>query len=341
MKNNKGFSLVELLAVIAIMGILFGIGLQAYQRYTAKAYDDSMNFLAESSKAAAESYIADYPGETEVDLDTLVRYNYLENNKDPKDKTTPCSGKVRITIEPSDDPDAIDKYSYAVDLCCISGSYRYDEKGTRVKTSICGADGAEDELIETNSANCTAARTRTVTINIYAMNYLGKTCTKNESGVYENCKDAGGNNPCRRYDYHSRKCNCVYNKQNGNKKFCSSSVTASGAEDYEMKIRYFDNAKGTESCSSETSSDINSYVEKVGNTGTSGSDAIELYGYQFFRGQSSNYTNFNPEGTWFHDPITGVTLEDRVQRISKSDGTIDYEQGCRATCVRFTKYLNP
>ena len=55
MKNNKGFSLVELLAVIAIMGILFGIGLQAYQRYTERAYEDSMDILAESSKAAAES----------------------------------------------------------------------------------------------------------------------------------------------------------------------------------------------------------------------------------------------------------------------------------------------
>ena len=37
MKNNKGFSLVELLAVVAIISILFGIGMADYTRYTVKA----------------------------------------------------------------------------------------------------------------------------------------------------------------------------------------------------------------------------------------------------------------------------------------------------------------
>ena len=35
--NNRGFSMVELLASIAILGILSGIGIQAFQRYQTKS----------------------------------------------------------------------------------------------------------------------------------------------------------------------------------------------------------------------------------------------------------------------------------------------------------------
>ena len=345
MKNKKGFSLVELLAVIAILGILFGLGVAAYDRYTTKAYEESMDILAKSSISAAESYLADYPGETEVNLDTLVKYNYLENNKDPRDKTSPCSGTVRITPEVTDDPDAIDNYIYAVDICCISGNYRYDDNGTRVKTSLCGAEFQEEQYIENDSSQCTSAKTKTKKINIYTMNYLGKTCTKNASNEYSNCTDSQGNNPCRRYDYHLRQCVCRYNKTSN--KYCSSAISATGADDHKMKIRYYDNSNGQSSCASEEPSSFNSYVEKVCTYGTyenyglaDNPNIMGFHGYQFFKEKSVGYSNFNPEGTWFHDPISGITLEDRVQRIDQSDGSIDYEQGCRSTCIRFTEYLS-
>ena len=45
MKNRNGFSLVELLAVVAIMAILFGIGVTAYTRYMQKARNDAYNAM--------------------------------------------------------------------------------------------------------------------------------------------------------------------------------------------------------------------------------------------------------------------------------------------------------
>ena len=54
MKNNKGFTLIELMIVVAIIGILAAIALPAYQTYTNKAKFSEVVSLIQGHKTAIE-----------------------------------------------------------------------------------------------------------------------------------------------------------------------------------------------------------------------------------------------------------------------------------------------
>ncbi len=95
MKNNKGFSMVELLAVVVIMGVLAAISIGAYSRYKEIAAADAYNTMSKSASQAAESYFLQNPADTEVTLDVLMKENFLASAKDPKNAGHICTGGVQ------------------------------------------------------------------------------------------------------------------------------------------------------------------------------------------------------------------------------------------------------
>lgn len=56
---QKGFTLIELMIVIAIVGILAAVALPAYQGYTARAQMSEALTLAEGQKSAVVEYYSD------------------------------------------------------------------------------------------------------------------------------------------------------------------------------------------------------------------------------------------------------------------------------------------
>ena len=56
---QKGFTLIELMIVVAIIGILAAIALPAYQDYTARAQVSEALVLADGQKGAVTEYYAD------------------------------------------------------------------------------------------------------------------------------------------------------------------------------------------------------------------------------------------------------------------------------------------
>lgn len=122
MLNSKGFSLVELLAAITIIGLLMGAMTIGYTRYQKKAIDNSYKTMFQSAGEAAEEYFMDHHNENQVTIETLVKEAYLSNADDPADKnnTAGCSGKVINQTPPSNSSDSLSKLKYLITIECTN-----------------------------------------------------------------------------------------------------------------------------------------------------------------------------------------------------------------------------
>lgn len=79
---DEGFTMVELLAVVAIMGILAGVATLGMQQFRQNATDNACGTDTDQVKVAASAYIAKngppIPGATsEARMKTLLDGNYL------------------------------------------------------------------------------------------------------------------------------------------------------------------------------------------------------------------------------------------------------------------------
>ncbi|HGO7630959.1 TPA: pilin [Neisseria meningitidis] len=81
---QKGFTLIELMIVIAIVGILAAVALPAYQDYTARAQVSEAILLAEGQKSAVTEYYlnhGEWPGDNSsagVATSSEIKGKYVE-----------------------------------------------------------------------------------------------------------------------------------------------------------------------------------------------------------------------------------------------------------------------
>ena len=124
--NNKGFSLVELLAVIVIISTMAVLGVVGYTRYIDYTKQKAYDTMAKSAKNAAAEYTMDFIGVDSVTLHELTELEYLEFPTDPSRKGTACKGKVDITYNENDE--GLDTEDYEVYICCANYTYKYEYK---------------------------------------------------------------------------------------------------------------------------------------------------------------------------------------------------------------------
>jgi type IV pilus assembly protein PilA len=83
MKKQQGFTLIELMIVVAIIGILAAIAIPAYQDYTIRAQVSEGLNLSAGAKAAVAEYFMDtgvFPGSNTragLETDTNINGNYV------------------------------------------------------------------------------------------------------------------------------------------------------------------------------------------------------------------------------------------------------------------------
>lgn len=123
--NNKGFSMIELLGVIVIIGILAGLAIPAVTKYIGKTRDRAYDNLYESAYSAAqEKYMHDLEDadskEYEIVRD-LYNQGYMDEPIDPSNKGI-CDGKVFIT---EDESTEVSEYTFKVQLECTNECREY------------------------------------------------------------------------------------------------------------------------------------------------------------------------------------------------------------------------
>ncbi|MDD3048640.1 MAG: prepilin-type N-terminal cleavage/methylation domain-containing protein [Bacilli bacterium] len=118
--NKKGFTLVELLAVIIILGVILSITIPSVERSIDKARTKTYATNEVLMINAARLYMADNinlipnsSGETvSIELSTLIKAKTIKPIKDAKDTEELCSGRVLIEKETTK------KYKYYAYLDC-------------------------------------------------------------------------------------------------------------------------------------------------------------------------------------------------------------------------------
>lgn len=125
MNNRKGFTMVELLAVITILGILAGIGVVSIQRANVKARENFYNTQRSTLTNGATSYLADhkngypdYVGQTSnITLKQLQEGKYVGEFTDHSKAPNSCNkDNTKVVVLRTD----TNKFKYYTVLKCDS-----------------------------------------------------------------------------------------------------------------------------------------------------------------------------------------------------------------------------
>lgn len=125
--NKKGFTLVELLAVITIMGIIMSVAVGAVFIHLQNSREQAMETIASSSYDGAVMYMMDNnimlnKGETfKIGIIELYEDGRIDRPGDPYNTKAECDGKVVVQNKTTSSTIGLEDYKYTITVNCSGG----------------------------------------------------------------------------------------------------------------------------------------------------------------------------------------------------------------------------
>lgn len=225
MKDKKGFTLIEILAVFLILAIIGGAVVLSYTRFFKSGEEDYYHNLESSILLAGNDYYTDHRDElpmggthSEVLLTTLMEEKYIEEVKDTKGNVC-TEGKV-IAYR--------DNNNYKYEACLIdcgeyssSGYYCSGNEDYKIKLEGRTSESGETYVITDSYVKAKYVNNENIIVTI-SMDYANVTIYKiydSKNNLYKNCEDIKDGNTCEVEIDKSGTYNVV--AYNGNEKLAS------------------------------------------------------------------------------------------------------------------------
>ena len=147
--NKKGFTMIELLAAVTILGVIATMAVVSYTKYQEKVRNDAYKAMEKSAFSAAQTYIADKgivvpltkTNAKPIEISTLVDEGYLKKLEDPRAKGSACHlGSTVKVYKTKHDGTKLEEHTYIVTIRC-----------TGYVSSHINADGDVEEGVEFKS----------------------------------------------------------------------------------------------------------------------------------------------------------------------------------------------